>query len=70
MLKKFVLAIVCAFALTIALVSIFTFLGVPLENYGNWIFWMDALVVFYVVLPHKQISIFNKFIYETNSQIY
>ena len=59
MLKKFVLAIVCAFALTIALVSIFTFLGVPLETYANWIFWMDALVVFYVVLPAKQSSVFN-----------
>jgi len=59
MLKKLVLAIVCAFALTIALVSIFTFLAVPLENYANWIFWMDALVVFYVVLPAKQISVFN-----------
>ena len=59
MLKSFLLAIVCAFALTVALVSIFTFLGVPLENYANWIFWMDALVVFYVVLPSKQITIFN-----------
>lgn len=59
MLKKFVLAILCAFAFTIALVSIFTFLGVPLETYANWIFWMDALVVFYVVLPAKQLSVFN-----------
>ncbi len=59
MLTKFILAIVCAFALTISLVSIFTFLGVPMETYANWIFWMDALVVFYVVLPAKQSSVFN-----------
>ena len=59
MLKKIVLSLVSAFALTIALVSIFSFLGVPLENYANWIFWMDALVVFYVVLPSKQSSVFN-----------
>ena len=60
MLQKIVLSLVSAFALTIALVSIFSFLGVPLENYANWIFWMDALVVFYVVLPAKQSSVFNK----------
>ena len=59
MFKKFVLSVVCAFALTIALISIFNFLAVPLENYANWIFWMDALVVFYIVLPAKQITIFS-----------
>ena len=59
MFKKIVLSVVSAFALTIALISIFNFLGVPLENYANWIFWMDALVVFYIVLPSKQVTIFS-----------
>ena len=59
MFKKFVLSAVCAFALTIALTGIFNFLAVPLEYYANWIFWMNALVIFYIVLPTKQITIFS-----------
>ena len=60
MLKNILLAIVVAITLSIALVSIFTFLGTPLEKYANWIFWMDALVVFYIILPSKQITIFSQ----------
>tara|TARA_X000001036_G_C20633232_1_gene788027 strand:- start:800 stop:994 length:195 start_codon:yes stop_codon:yes gene_type:complete len=60
MLKNILLAIVVAITLSIALVSIFTFLGTPLENYANWIFWMDALVVFYIILPRNQKTIFSQ----------
>jgi|TARA_R110001599_G_scaffold158965_2_gene345868 hypothetical protein len=59
MIKKFLLAIVAAMALSVALVSIFNFLGTPLSTYGNWIFWLDALVIFYIVLPDKPSSIFS-----------
>tara|TARA_B100001758_G_scaffold171495_2_gene148431 strand:+ start:34281 stop:34463 length:183 start_codon:yes stop_codon:yes gene_type:complete len=59
MLKKILLAVVTAIALSISLVSIFTFLGVSVESYANWIFWMDALVVFYIILPSKQNTIFS-----------
>lgn len=59
MFKKFVLLVISAFTLTIALISIFNFLAVPLENYASWVFWMDALVIFYIVLPAKQITIFS-----------
>lgn len=59
MIQKILLAIVVAMALSVGLVSIFNFLGTPLSTYGNWIFWLDALVFFYIVLPDKQSSIFS-----------
>ena len=37
MIKKILLAIIVAMALSVGLVSIFTFLGTPLSTYGNWI---------------------------------
>ena len=59
MIIRILLAIVIAMALSVALVSIFNFLGTPLSTYGSWIFWIDALVFFYIVLPNKQSTIFS-----------
>ena len=59
MIIRILLAIVIAMALSVALVSIFNFLGTPLSTYGSWIFWLDALVFFYIVLPNRQSTIFS-----------
>ena len=59
MIIRILLAIVIAMALSVALVSIFNFLGTPLSTYGSWRFWLDALVFFYIVLPNKQSTIFS-----------
>jgi|TARA_Y100000992_G_scaffold302719_1_gene278869 hypothetical protein len=59
MIKQIIIAIIAAIAISIALSSIFNFLGTPLYIYGNWIFWIDAMVIFYILLPSKQSSIFS-----------
>lgn len=56
---KIFASIACTIALTLALSAIFNFLGVAFEDYGNWIIWMDCLVIFYIILPSKSVSIFN-----------
>ena len=37
---------------------IFNFLGIEFSSYGNYLLWIMALVIFYVVLPSGKDSIF------------
>jgi len=37
---------------------VFNFLGIQFATYGNYLLWVIALVVFYVVLPSGKDSFF------------
>lgn len=37
---------------------VFNFLGIEFASYGNYLLWLIALVVFYIVLPSNSSSVF------------
>jgi hypothetical protein len=37
---------------------IFNFLGIEFSSYGNYLLWIMALVIFYLVLPSGKDSVF------------
>lgn len=37
---------------------IFNFLGIEFSSYGNYLLWIMALAIFYVVLPSGKESVF------------
>ncbi len=37
---------------------VFNFLGIEFASYGNYLLWLIALVIFYIVLPSNESSIF------------
>jgi len=44
--------------LTMLLSLVFNFLGIEFASYGNYLLWLIALVIFYIVLPSNESSIF------------
>jgi hypothetical protein len=44
--------------LTMLISLVFNFLGIEFATYGNYLLWLIALVIFYIVLPSNDNSIF------------
>jgi len=57
-IKKLIYILVGAFILLYATISIADFFDVTIAEYGNYLFFICALLVFYVVLPKKSSNIF------------
>lgn len=44
--------------MTMLISLIFNFLGIEFESYGNYLLWVIALGIFYIVLPSGEKSLF------------
>jgi hypothetical protein len=59
MLKKLVYTLLLTLLLSFIITTAFTFFGIGVEAYGNYLLWMIALALFFSILPGKVASVFN-----------
>mgnify|MGYP006097781275 CR=1 FL=1 len=57
-IKKLIYIFVGIFILLYATISIADFFDVSVSEYGNYLFFICALLIFYLILPKKGSSIF------------
>ena len=57
-LKTILFALLGIIILIIATSLVFNFLGIEFAAYGNYLLWLIALAIFYVVLPTNNNNIF------------
>ncbi len=58
-LSKIVNVALLIMFLTPIIMAIFTFFGVPFATYANYVLWMIALGIFYVIIPFTKVDIFK-----------
>jgi hypothetical protein len=57
-IKNLLYILVGAFILIYATISIADFFDITISEYGNYLFFICALLIFYIILPKKSSSIF------------
>lgn len=57
-IKSLLYILVGAFILIYATISIADFFDITISEYGNYLFFICALLIFYIILPKKSSSIF------------
>lgn len=57
-IKKLIYILVGIFILLYATISIADFFDISVAEYGNYLFFVCALLIFYLILPKKSSSIF------------
>ena len=57
-IKNLLYLLVGAFILVYATISIADFFDITIAEYGNYLFFICALLIFYIILPKKSSSIF------------
>jgi len=55
-LTKVINTVVTLALLTPVIMAIFSFFGIPFETYANYIMWMVALGLFYVIIPNDNVK--------------
>ena len=58
MLKKIVYTIFLTLLISFIITTAFSFFGIGIEVYGNYLLWFIALAIFFSILPGKVESIF------------
>lgn len=56
--KNLLYILVGVFILIYATTSIADFFDITISEYGNYLFFICALIIFYIILPKKSSSIF------------
>jgi len=59
MLKKIVYTFLLISIISVILTTAFSFFGIGVEAYGNYLLWFFALALFFSILPKKVNSVFN-----------
>lgn len=59
MLRKIAFVTLSVAFLTPIIIAIFTFFGVPLETYANYILWMIALAIFSCIIQVDKLDTFR-----------
>ena len=57
-IKTFLYLLLSIVILVSVSATIFNFIGVDFSDYGNYLMWIIALIIFYIVLPESQSTVF------------
>ncbi len=57
-IKTFLYLLLSIIILVTVSATIFNFIGVDFSAYGNYLMWIVALIIFYMVLPKSQSTVF------------
>ena len=57
-IKTFLYLLLSIIILVTVSATIFNFIGVDFSSYGNYLMWIVALIIFYMVLPKSQSTVF------------
>jgi hypothetical protein len=57
-IKTFLYILLSIIILVSVSATIFNFIGVDFSEYGNYLMWIIALIIFYMVLPKSQSNAF------------
>lgn len=60
MLKQLVYTIISTLVFVLIITTMFSFFGVGVDVYGNYLLWIIALIFFYTILPTKIKSVFDQ----------
>lgn len=60
MLKQLAYTIISTLVFVLIITTMFSFFGVGVDVYGNYLLWIIALIFFYTILPTKIKSVFDQ----------